>query len=521
MGKGGAMGDVGDVENLRRSLRSVVDQLCDQTASKAPAALVETTLASGVAKLRAELRTEISETVEPLAARLEAAEARLEQSVSFADVKRMLAESTAQMDESLRGVRSDCEAAVLRVAEMDARLGACEAALREHEEIIPQVPEHGARLVQAEAGLGAQAAQGQEVMQSMSALQAKVDAGEKRLEGVESALEEMGASLVDVKSRETELNAELARTAALAAAPAPTPAPAAAAAPAVAAAPAPAPTIALPADLEEKLAKVDSLEQKLSLLGNLSSEIDQIHTTQRETRHELVLLKRDEGSLSNSLADTKQHLGRAQSVLDQLSDTIASDVSPFTSRLRSLPTSLEQIERKLQAMGEWQEGERQSLVAQLNTKADKSAVAPVQKALVMIRDMLFDAGHRKCSAGRAQVGAACLPHLPRMRCLSLSLSLSLCTEMHSLCLSQFRCLTCDKLQSELEGSLGHVATGRLAARQTSPAAETIFKYGPVNRTARRAESVREASIQSPRPPGVGPSDPGQRRINRPGTAPAR
>ena len=431
MGKGGAMGDAGDVENLRRALRSAVDQLCDQTASKAPAALVETTVASGMTKLRSELLLEISETADPLAARLEAAEARLEQSVSFADVKRMLAESSAQMDESLRSVRADCAAAVLRVVAVERRLGACEGALQEHAEILPQVPEHGARLEQAEAGLGTQAAQGQEMNLSMAALQAKVDASEKRLEGCESALEEMGASLEDVQSHEAELNAELARTAALAAVPAPAapaPAPAAPArapapapARARAAAPTPAPAaIALPADLEDKLAKVADLEQKLSLLGNLSSEIDQIHTTQRETRHELVLLKRDGGSMSNSLADTKQHLGRMQSVLDQLGETIASDVSPFTSRLRSLPTALEQIERKLQAMGEWQEGERQSLVAQLNTKADKSAVAPVQKALVMIRGMLFDSGHRKCSAGRAQV--RCLPqfHL-YLYCLSRSL----------------------------------------------------------------------------------------------------
>ena len=148
---------------------------------------------------------------------------------------------------------------------------------------------------------------------------------------------------------------------------------------------------------------VDSLDKKLALLGNLSSEIDQLHTTQREVRHELVLLKRDEGSLNNSLADTKQQVNRMQSALDKLCGTIVTDVTPFASQLRSFPTALDQIERKLQAMGEWHEAEMQSLVGQLNMKADKSLVAPVQKALVMIRDMLFDSGHRKCAAGRAQV----------------------------------------------------------------------------------------------------------------------
>ena len=80
-------------------------------------------------------------------------------------------------------------------------------------------------------------------------------------------------------------------------------------------------------DLNEKLALVESLHKQMSFLGNLSSEIDQIHTTQREVRHELVLLKRDEGSLNNSLADTKQHLNRMQSALEKLDDTIAADVA--------------------------------------------------------------------------------------------------------------------------------------------------------------------------------------------------
>ena len=553
MGKGG--GTAGsDVEALRRSLRSAVDQLCDETAGKAPTALVHQICDEAADDLRAEFKRGISEAVDPLLARLRDAEAQAAGAVTIDDVTRMVADNRAQIDEELRGARADCADAVARVASLEERLGACESLLQEHADIVPRVPEHGERLVQAEAGLDEQGARSDEVAASMQLLQAQVDKSERRLEGVETSLQEMGASLVDVKSREAELNAELARASASAAAasaaaaevpPPPPPAPATYRSlhgsairagldansaetgriekggvfdvveehlgaegetsaqlasdgwvtimsssgkqlcVTADASGAPPPAMALPEDLKEKLAMVDSLDKKLSLLGNLSSEIDQIHTTQRETRHELVLLKRDEGSLSNSLADTKQHLNRMQSALDQLSDTIAADVSPFTSRLRSLPTALEQIERKLQAMGEWQEGERQSLVAQLNGKADKSVIAPVQKALVMIRDMLFDTGHRKCAAGRAQ----------------------------------FRCLTCDKLQSELQGSLGNVATGRLTARLPSPTAETLYKYGPARATARRAESTREAGLKTPQPPANASAS--ARPVHRPGTAPPR
>lgn len=376
MGKGGAS----DVDALRRSLRSAVDQLCDETAAKAPKTFVQ--------ELNDSLRTDVT----ALAARLHAAEAELQNTVKATDVEHMLAKMRAQMDDDLCAVRAECADAVSRVVAIEGRLSACESRLQEHEDIVPRVSEHGERLQRAEISLGEQDARSQQVLASMELLQAKVDKSEHRLEGVETALDKLGASLVDVKSREADLNAELARATAAAAASTPPPT-----------AP-PAPT-ALPVDIEEKLAIVESLDKKLSLLGNLSSEIDQIHTTQREVRHELVLLKRDKGTINNSLADTRQHLNRMQAALEKLNVTIAADVTPFASRLRSLPTALEQFERKLQVMGEWQEGERQSLVAQLNAKADKSVVAPVQKALVMIRDMLFDSGHRKCAAGRAQVSA--------------------------------------------------------------------------------------------------------------------
>ncbi len=388
MGKGGGS----DVDALRRSLRSAVDQLCDETAGKAPTSFVR--------ELNDDLRAELTTVISGLTFRLQTAETDLNSTVKKVDVERMLAEMKAQMNDDLRAVRADCADAVARVVAVEGRLSECELALKEHAEIVPRVPEHGERLERAEVGLGEQDARTQRMLASMELLQAKVSKSELRLEGVETALDSLGSSLVDVKSREAELNAELARAAAAAAASTPAPAPP----PPLAEAPAPAPpATALPADLEEKLATVDSVDKKLSLLGNLSSEIDQLHTTQREVRQELALLKRHEGNLNNSLADTKQHLNRMQSALDKVNGTIATDVTPFASRLQSLPTALEQVERKLQAMGEWQEAERQSLVAQLNMKADKSLVAPVQKALVMIRDMLFDSGHRKCAAGRAQV----------------------------------------------------------------------------------------------------------------------
>ena len=204
------------------------------------------------------------------------------------------------------------------------------------------------------------------------------------------------------------------------------------------------------------------LEKKLGLIAGLAAEIDQIHGALRESKHELVLLKRGNGSLSNSLADRTTDLSRLKADVERLSDTVAKDVAPFATRLHALPTTMDQFDRKLQALASWHESERHQLASQIDGKADKSVVAPIQRALVMVRQMLFES-HGKCSAGRAQ----------------------------------FRCLFCDGLQNELEGEVAKIPAAQLTPRPASGQPARHFVHGRSQRTLKENDEVRAAALQSP------------------------
>ena len=137
----------------------------------------------------------------------------------------------------------------------------------------------------------------------------------------------------------------------------------------------------IPPDLAEKLNRVEQL-------GN---EINQLHTEGRQSRQDLTVLKR-EADLQRSLhTDTVGQLSGVQDRLEQAMAEIAADIRPYVPRMRSLPAALLQMEKQISSLGDYSQESLAVISERLQGKADKSAVLPMQKALVLLRDMLFDA----------------------------------------------------------------------------------------------------------------------------------
>jgi hypothetical protein len=170
---------------------------------------------------------------------------------------------------------------------------------------------------------------------------------------------------------------------------------------------------------EETEVDLTGLPKLIKKCEQLSAEIDILHTVTRDQRGEVGRLRtdadtsREEAALRGRQVDAALH--ELTSSISSMSSLVASDVKPFTGHLRALPETIKQFGERLEEMAKWQEHQATLLQTKLRGKADTSAVAPMQKALVLLRDMLFDPGHSTCAGARAQ----------------------------------YRCISCDKLQSQM------------------------------------------------------------------------
>ena len=106
--------------------------------------------------------------------------------MTFADLQSMLDDHSAKVEASVLGLRGECESAVSRVAAVEDRLAVLEGA----------VQAHGQRLGGAEEALEAKAERETTAsMQELHAqLHAQVEASEERLNAVDKALAELGAT---------------------------------------------------------------------------------------------------------------------------------------------------------------------------------------------------------------------------------------------------------------------------------------------------------------------------------------
>ena len=71
--------------------------------------------------------------------------------------------------------------------------------------------------------------------------------------------------------------------------------------------------------------------------------------------------------------------------VEEVRDAFTTNLKPYMHNLRTLPEILEAFTAKMAAMVKWQEQQGEALRLKLKTKAEQSAVGPIQKALVLMR----------------------------------------------------------------------------------------------------------------------------------------